>query len=158
VGDVLAEQLDLAVQRGLLRAQGEQLVVVGVALALGAAAGDHRLRLAVGKLLGADQPGGEQGRGRDVDGSGRVVGVRAGAGQLAVLDPAAQRVDRLAGQVGGLAQGVAPVVGVMAGGPPTGAWASSAERTVSRRARSAIDPEQGWTIRCPGLPRDAHRE
>ncbi len=34
MGDVLAEQFDLAVQRDLLRAQGEQLVAAGVALAL----------------------------------------------------------------------------------------------------------------------------
>jgi hypothetical protein len=156
VGDVLAEQLDLAVKRGLLRAQGEQLVVVGVALALGAAAGDHRLRLPVGELCGGEQPGGEQGRGRDVDGSGRVGGVLAGAGQLAVLDPAAQRVDRLVGQVGGLAQGIAPVVGGHG-------WWSSHRRmgivgradgqqagAVGNRAGKGVDRPLPWAAQgCP---------
>src|SRR5690242_17721594 len=44
----------------------------------------------------------------------------------------------------------------MAGGPPTGAWASPAERTVSRRAGSAIDLDRGWTPAamgcCAGMP------
>jgi hypothetical protein len=127
--------------------------VFGVALALGTAAGDHRLRLPVGELVGADQPGGEQRRRRDGSGAGGVGGSlpaprsspslhrrRSVSIDLPVRSAAWRSVQRRASAV-------------IADDPPPGAWASPAERTVTRRAPSAIEPEQGWTTRCTGLPR-----